>query len=280
MITPPQSIQHLPIHELQPNPLQPRGEFQKDELEDLKVSIQEHGIIEPLVVAQTPAGYQIIAGERRWRAAKLAGLQEVPVVIKRTTPRGMLEMALIENVQRVDLNAIERAKAFQRLLSEFKLSNTDVAKKVGKSSAYISNSLRLLGLPDAIKDGLIGGLIAEGHARALAAINNARLMVEAYKIILKENGSVRRAEALSRLMNEQLEKSKGEPTQKEMTPILDGELETWRTSLQQALGQHSNVRLSRSRRQTKVNITLMGSPEQTQQQLEKILLKIEADGLH
>lgn len=266
-----QQVQMLSVDELQPNPLQPRGEFQKEELEDLKTSILEHGIIEPLVVAHTPAGFQIIAGERRWRASKLAGLREVPVVIKKTTPRGMLEMAIIENVQRVDLNAIERAKAFQRLLTEFKLNNTDVAKKVGKSSAYISNSLRLLNLPDAIKDGLIGGLIAEGHARALAAINNARLMVEAYKIILKENGSVRRAEALARLMNDQLEKSKNEPTKKEIKPILDGELETWRASLEKALGQHTNVRLSRSRRQTKVNITLNGTPEQTQLQLEKIL---------
>ncbi|MEO8581045.1 MAG: ParB/RepB/Spo0J family partition protein [Patescibacteria group bacterium] len=263
-------IHHLPIHHLQPNPLQPRGEFQKEELEDLRQSILEHGIIEPLVVAHTPAGYQIIAGERRWRAAKLAGFEEVPVVIKKTTPRGMLEMALIENVQRVDLNSIERGKAFQRLMTEFKLSNTDLAKKVGKSPAYVSNSLRLLLLPDAIKDGLIGGLIAEGHARALAAIDNQRLMIEAYKIILKENGSVRRAEALSRMMNEQLRNNQS-PTKKDLKPILNSELDIWKETLEQALGQHSNVRLSRSKRQTKVNITLNGTPEQTQEQLEKIL---------
>jgi ParB family chromosome partitioning protein len=264
-------IQHLSIHQLQPNPLQPRGDFQKEELEDLKESILEHGIIEPLVVAQTPAGYQIVAGERRWRAAKLAGLSEVPVVIKKTTPRGMLEMAIIENVQRVDLNAMERAKAFQRLLSEFKLTNSDVAKKVGKSPAFISNSLKLLQLPDAIKDGLIGGLIAEGHARALGGIRNVRLMVEAYKVILKENGSVRRAEALARMMNEQLHNAKDEIQKKDLKPILDGELDQWRKSLEQVLGTHSNVRLSRSSRQTKVNITLHGTPEQTQLQLEKIL---------
>lgn len=261
---------HLPIHQLQPNPLQPRGEFSKEELEDLRQSILEHGIIEPIVVAHTPAGYQIIAGERRWRAAKLAGLEEVPVVIKKTSPRGMLEMALIENVQRVDLNAIERGKAFQRLMTEFKISNTDLAKKVGKSAAFISNSLRLLQLPDAIKDGLIGGLIAEGHARALAAINNTRLMVEAYKIILKENGSVRRAEALARMMNEQLRKN-ANTTKKELKPILDEDLINWKESLEKALGEHSDVRLSRSRRQTKVNITLNGTPDQTQAQLEKIL---------
>lgn len=264
------NVHQLPIDQLQPNPLQPRTEFSKEELEDLRQSIMEHGVIEPLVVAHTPAGYQIIAGERRWRASKLAGLTQVPVVIKKTTPRGMLEMALIENVQRVDLNAIERGKAFQRLMSEFRINNHELAKKVGKSAAFISNSLRLLQLPDAIKDGLIGGLIAEGHARALAAIDNTRLMVEAYKIILKENGSVRRAEALSRMMNDQLRKN-AKAHKEEYKPIIDTEIDTWREALEKALGEHSNVRLSRSRRQTKVNITLNGTPDQTQEQLEKIL---------
>jgi ParB family chromosome partitioning protein len=166
---------------------------------------------------------------------------------------------------------LERAKAFQRLLSEFKLSNNDLAKKVGKSGSFISNSLRLLKLPDAIKDGLIGGLISEGHARALAAIENARLMIEAYKIILKENGSVRRAEALSRMMNDQLAKSKKEPDKKDLQPILDSEFNMWKDRLEKVLGDHSDVKFSRSARQTKVFITLKGTPEQTQQQLEKIL---------
>jgi len=266
-------VTHLPTQQIQPNPLQPRGHFQKEELEDLKISIEEHGIIEPLVVAQTPAGYQIIAGERRWRAAKLLGLEEVPVVIRKTTPRGMLEMAIIENVQRVDLNALERGKAFQRLLTEFKMTSHDIAKKIGKSASFVSNSIRLLTLPDAIKDGLLGGMIAEGHARALAAINDTRLMVEAYKIILKENGSVRRAEALARLMNEQIAKHPvgQEMEKRDLRPILDSEIDGWRKRLEKALGTHASVRLSRSNRQTKVNITLKGSPKQTQEKLEKIL---------
>ena len=266
------TIQELPVSQLQPNPLQPRTEFAKNELEELRESISEHGIIEPLVVAHTPAGYQIIAGERRWRAARLAGLSHVPVIIKKTTPRGMLEMALIENVQRVDLNALERAKAFQRLLTEFKLTNTQLAKKVGKSSSFISNSQRLLNLPDAIKDGLLGGMIAEGHARALAAIRDVRLMLEAYKIILRENGSVRRAEALARLMNEQAEKNQDQEIEKkDLKPIIDSELDYWRKDLEKSLGPHSKINLSRSSRQTKVNITLKGDPKQTQKSLEKIL---------
>ena len=264
-------IRHINLSELQANPLQPRSDFRKEDLQELVTSIQEHGIIEPLVVAETPAGLQIIAGERRWRAAKLAGLKTVPAVIKKTTPRGMLEMALIENVQRVDLNALERAKAFQRLMTEFRLTNAEISRKIGKSGSFVSNTVRLLNLPDAIKDGLLGGMIAEGHARALAAIENPRQMVEAYKTILKENGSVRRAEALARLFNEQLKK-KDKTLEKALgrkTPEQD--LDKWETALQRALGPHSVVKLSRSVRQTKVYITLKGDPYRTQDKLEKIL---------
>ena len=169
-----QQIIDLEIDALQANPLQPRGIITPESLVDLVDSIKEHGILEPLVIAKTPAGFQIIAGERRWRASKLAGMKTVPVIIKDTSPQGMLEMAIVENVQRSDLNAIDRAKAFERLLSEFTLSNSEIAQRIGKSPAYVSNSLRLLSLPDALKDGLLTGLITEGHDRALAAIDDPK----------------------------------------------------------------------------------------------------------
>ena len=195
-------IVQIQVDELQANPLQPRGHIMPESLVDLVDSIKEHGILEPLVIAKTPAGYQIIAGERRWRASKLAGLSHVPAIIRETSPKGMLEMALVENVQRVDLNAIDRAKGFERLQKEFGLTVSEIAAKIGKSVAYVSNSLRLLNLPDALKDGLLTGLISEGHARALAAIEDPGLMVEAYKIIFRESGSVRRAEDLARRMKQ------------------------------------------------------------------------------
>src|SRR3989344_3936520 len=195
-------IQHLDITQIQANPLQPRGMITPDSLMDLVDSIREHGILEPLIVAHTPAGYQIVAGERRWRAAKLAGLMTLPCIIKETSPQGMLEMALVENVQRTDLNAIDRAKAFERLIEEFDLSNAEIAQRIGKSPAYISNTLKLLILPDALKDGLISGFISEGHARALASIDDKQAMIDAYKILLKESGSVRRAEDLARRMKD------------------------------------------------------------------------------
>src|SRR3990167_8146854 len=160
-------IQHLDITQIQANPLQPRVMITPDSLMDLVDSIREHGILEPLIVAHTPAGFQIIAGERRWRAAKLAGLTHVPAIVKETSPQGMLEMALVENVQRTDLNPIDRAKAFERLIEEFDLTNTEGAQRIGKSPSYVSNTMRFLSLPDALKDGLLSGLITEGHARAL-----------------------------------------------------------------------------------------------------------------
>src|SRR3990170_4598749 len=134
----------IDIDILQPNPLQPRGQLLPDSLVELAESIREHGILEPLVIAKTPAGYQIIAGERRWRAAKLAGLTKLPCVVRETSPQGMLEMALVENVQRVDLNPIERAQAYRRLIDEFGLAPTDIGQRVGKSGPYISNTLRML----------------------------------------------------------------------------------------------------------------------------------------
>ncbi|MGI5826496.1 MAG: ParB/RepB/Spo0J family partition protein [Patescibacteria group bacterium] len=263
----------MPIDQLQSNPLQPRGVITPESLVDLVDSIREHGILEPLVVAKTPAGFQLIAGERRWRSAKIVGLKTVPVIIKETSPRGMLEMAIVENVQRVDLNPVERARAFQRLIDEFNLPTSEIAKRIGKSQAYVSNSLRLLTLPDAIKDGILSGLITEGHARALAAITDPRLMIEAYKIILRESASVRRAEDLSRRMKQQRQGIM--PTTPE-TAIIDESTDRMRDELEKALlaidGQEkkAKVKLTRSRKETKVYFVLYGSLEDTEAQLQKI----------
>ena len=158
-------VSQIPTNQLEPNPLQPRGIISADSVSELVESIREHGILEPLIVAETPAGFQIIAGERRWRAARILKLTYVPAIVKKTSPQQMLEMAIVENVQRKDLNPIERAKAFLRLKEEFALDNHQIAKKVSKSVPYVINVLKLLQLPDAIKDGLLSGLITEGHAR-------------------------------------------------------------------------------------------------------------------
>lgn len=188
----------LDIDLIEPNPLQPRGLITPESLSELAESIKTHGILEPLVVAKTPAGYQIVAGERRWRAGKLMGLIKVPVVIRETTPQGMLEMAIVENVQRVDLNPLERAQAYKRLMDEFSLGTNEIAERVGKSPSYISNTIKLLTLPDAIKDALMSAQTTEGHARTLSSLEDPHLIVEAYKEVLKRNLSVRGTEDLVR----------------------------------------------------------------------------------
>lgn len=263
-----QQVVQLPVDQLQSNPLQPRGVISAESLVDLVDSVREHGILEPLVIAKTPAGFQIIAGERRWRAAKIVGLPKVPVVIKETTPKGMLEMAIVENVQRVDLNPIERAKAFQRLAEEFGLGTGEIAKRVGKSAAYVSNSLRLLNLPDALKDGLLSGLIMEGHARALAAIGDERLMIEAYKIVLKEAGSVRRAEDLARRMKTQ----EGKVVTSKPRKIVHEDTDRMQEEMQTALGglPKSRVQLTRSRAETRIILVLKGGLEETEERLQKV----------
>ncbi|MEK7497682.1 MAG: ParB/RepB/Spo0J family partition protein [Patescibacteria group bacterium] len=268
-------IIQVAVNELQTNPLQPRGVITPESLVDLVDSIKEHGVLEPLVIASTPAGLQIIAGERRWRASRLAGLTHVPAVIRETTPKGMLEMALVENVQRVDLNPLDRAKGFERLMAEFGLTTSEVAVRIGKSVAYVSNSMRLLTLPDALKDGLLSGLISEGHARALAAIDDVSLMVEAYKIILRESGSVRRAEELARRMKA---KSNQAPKPKSHTNeihIVSEEIDKMTDDMQSSLSKSSSngltqVKLMRSRRETRVTIILKGSLEETEDTLQKI----------
>jgi ParB family chromosome partitioning protein len=183
----------------------------------------------------------------------------------------MLEMAIVENVQRTDLNPVDRAKAFDRLMSEFGLGNSEISQRIGKSPAYVSNSLRLLTLPDALKDGLLTGLISEGHARALAAIEDPRLIVEAYKIILKESGSVRRAEELARKMRAQ---SGNKPKTVGFRPAheVSEEIERIRKHLEETLGGKpvNAVKLSRSRAETRLTIVLKGNQEETEERLQKI----------
>ncbi|MEK7112343.1 MAG: ParB/RepB/Spo0J family partition protein [Patescibacteria group bacterium] len=273
-----EEIIQIDVNQLQPNPLQPRGSITPESLVDLVDSIREHGILEPLVIAKTPAGYQIIAGERRWRAAKLAGMSHAPAIIRETSPKGMLEMALVENVQRVDLNALDRAKGFERLMNEFSLTTSEIAVRIGKSVAYVSNSIRLLTLPDALKDGLLSGLISEGHARALAAIDDQQLMVEAYKIILRESGSVRRAEELARRMKASSKQSMDKTgIRKDQLRVVSEELDRMQEEMQVALNdgivdeiRKSQVKLVRSRRETRVTMIFKGGLEETENRLQRV----------
>ncbi len=269
----------LDINLLQPNPLQPRGIITPESLVELVDSIREHGVLEPIIVAQTPAGYQIIAGERRWRASKIAGLSQVPVSIKITTPQGMLEMAIVENVQRIDLNPLERSKAYMRLMEEFNLSNQEIAKRVGKSPSYISNTIRLLSLPDALKDALASGATTEGHARALASLEDSHLIVEAYRQVLAKNLSVRATEELTRKLkaNNSIEPK----TRASIAARHSDEIETLQADLTEKLvnlsSSKAKVKLTQSRVEARIQIVIKGKTDLTSDVLNRIsdaILKI------
>jgi ParB family chromosome partitioning protein len=265
-----QQVLHLETDLIQPNPLQPRGLISPESLKELVDSINEHGIIEPLVVAKTPAGYQLIAGERRWRAAKLARISTVPVIVRETTSKGMLEMAIVENVQREDLNPIERAQAFQRLIEEFGLQLSEIAKRVGKSESYASNTIRLLALPDAIKDGLISGAISEGHARAIAGLGETKLMVDAYKTILAENASVRRAEDLARRLKAEHHKEPSQKVERIHSEVLDTMAKDLATSVQ------GLVKITQSKVEARLVFVIRGNLESTSKILHEIHSKISS----
>jgi ParB family chromosome partitioning protein len=184
------------INELKPNMFQPRKDFDDETISELASSIKEKGILQPLVVRTISGGYEIIAGERRWRAAQRAGITRVPVIIKEATDREVLELALIENLQREDLNPIEEAVAYQQLIDEFELTHEDVSQQIGKDRSTITNQLRLLKLPEEAKKALIAGDITAGHARAILSIESSAEAREALKAIQKQKLSVRKTEQL------------------------------------------------------------------------------------
>lgn len=188
-----------PIENIHPNEYQPRKVFDQEKLEELINSVKEKGIIQPLIVRKSSGmDYELIAGERRWRAAQKAGLKEVPVVIKDVSDKESLEIAIIENIQRADLNPIEEAEGYKRLIDEFSYTQEELAKQVGKDRATVSNHLRVLKLPDEIKKDLSAGAITLGHAKALLSLSSERELLTLGKEILKKGLSVRETEALAK----------------------------------------------------------------------------------
>ncbi len=199
------AVTEVPVERIVPNPRQPRQRIDPTALQELAESIRQHGLLQPLLVSRLPddgsplgGPYQLIAGERRWQAARLAGLTRVPVIVKETTPQGLLELALVENIQRADLNPLEEAMAYRQLIEEFGLTQQQVADRVGKSRVTIANALRLLNLPPDVLDLLASGALTEGHARALlAAADPAQQQVLARRVVA-EGLSVRATEELAR----------------------------------------------------------------------------------
>jgi ParB family chromosome partitioning protein len=192
------------VEAIKPNPRQPRVHFKEDELGELAASIREHGVIQPLIVTAAKDGsFILIAGERRWQAAQRAGLKHVPVIVRQASNQEMLEVALIENVQRADLDAIEEAEAYRQLVEEFGLSHEAVARRVGKNRVTVTNTMRLLGAADAVKQALVDGKITEGHARALLALSSQKMQASALITIMNLALNVRQTEELIRKLSGQ-----------------------------------------------------------------------------
>ena len=199
----------LKTSQLEPNKDQPRKKFDEEAIEELAQSIKQYGIIQPIIVCKRDDYYQIIAGERRWRAAKKAGIREVPVVVKEYTEKEIAEISLIENIQREDLNPIEEAKSYKRLIDEYKLTQEELSERVSKSRTEIANKMRLLKLHDDVQKMLISGALSAGHARALLGLEVKKDQLKAANEIIEKSLSVRQTEDLVKKMNEPKKEKEG-----------------------------------------------------------------------
>lgn len=220
----------IPIGQIRPNPHQPRTQIEESQLAELAASIQTHGLIQPLIVTQSGETYTLIAGERRWRAGQLAGLSDIPVIVKEATPQEMLELALIENIQRADLNQLEEAYAYQQLIQEFSLTQEQVAQRVGKARSTIANLVRLLELPREVQQAISAGQISGTHARVLLGLPTPEMQINAMKQIMKLDLTVRQTDAL---VTELLATKRPSPRPRQQ---LSPEMTAMQNQFQQTLG--------------------------------------------
>lgn len=258
-------VETLRITQVEPNRNQPRHTFNNDKIEELSDSIREHGVIQPIIVVKNNDMYKIVAGERRWRAAKMAGLKEIPAVVRNYSEFEIAQIALIENLQRENLNPIEEALGYQTLINKFSMTQEDVSIKIGKSRSAIANSIRLLSLDEPIREKLISGEISSGHARALLSIENPKIRLALLESIISKGLNVRQAEALAK----QLEITKPRKTKK--TPVneqLKAQLEELENRLSSYFG--TKVTLVHDKKKGKIEIEYYGNED-----LDRILSLIE-----
>lgn len=252
-----QGILEIDINKVTPNKFQPRKNFDEEKLQELSQSIKENGIIQPIIVNKSGKFYNIIAGERRWRAARIAGLKTVPVIEKDLTEKEIMEISLIENLQREDLNPIEEALAYRRLMDEFSLTQEEISVRVGKSRPVIANSLRLLNLDKRVIQYIVEGTISEGHGRVLAGIDSFELQYEIAKRIIDDGLNVRQTEKLARSLNDNRSKKK----EKVKTDIYIKEIED---RLKTVLG--TKVTINKGNKKSKIEIEYYSNED-----LERIL---------
>ena len=250
----PNGITEIPLARIEPNPRQPRQRFDADELEALAASIGEHGVLQPILVTETLDGYQLIAGERRFRAARLAGLERIPAVIRQLADRAQLEVALVENLQRADLGPMEEAAAYRALVAEFGLTHEEIARRVGRAKSTITNTLRLLDLDPRVQAALVEGSLSEGHARALAGLP-VEQQGRVSGSVIEQELSVRQTEELVRRLREPREPA----TAAAPRHRLDPDLERVEDDLRRRLG--TKVTLARSRKGGRIIIEFYSDEE-------------------
>ena len=207
----------IPVSEIRPNPYQPRKIFNKEALEELSLSIQQHGVFTPILVKKSISGYELITGERRWRASKMANLEEIPAIVVDFDDQQMMEVALLENVQREDLNVIEEAKAYEQLIQRLNYTQEQLAHRIGKSREHITNTLRLLRLPEEVQEKVTSKQLSMGHARALLGLKDEELMKKISKQTIQQGLSVRKVEQLVKAQSQKKE----EPKQEESVFVKD-----------------------------------------------------------
>lgn len=252
-------ILEVPLAKIRPSPFQPRKRFDDAKLDELAASIRTRGVLSPVIVRQTPDGYELVAGERRVRAAERAGLDRVPAVVREMSNAEMLEVALIENLQREDLNPVEEAEVYRRLVEEFNLTQEEIASRVGKDRASVANTLRLLKLPPRIREDLIGGRLSAGHGRALLALEGRDLLLKAREAILRRSLSVRATE----LLVKRLKAAPADRTRRRQGPALAAAEEQLRRALA------TKVRIVRQGRRGRIEVEFY-SEEDLERLIEKI----------
>lgn len=239
-------ISYIDINDIKPNENQPRKAFDEEKLDELAVSIKEHGLIQPVILRKVKKGFEIVAGERRWRACRKAGLKEIPCIVKDLTDEENALLAIIENMQREDLNPIEEAEGINQMITSFGMTQEQVSKSVGKSRPYITNSLRLLKLPEQIRDMVSQGKLTTGHARAIAGVSNGEKQIKLAEYAVKEEISVREMEKLIKEENSAKKKAPRKRNEK------DADVKRVEEDLKQIMG--TKVSLNQSGKKGKIEI--------------------------
>ena len=259
-------IVEIPLSQLRPNPYQPRKQFDENAIEELAGSIKEHGVIQAIIVRSVLKGYEIIAGERRWRASQKAGLATIPAVVRTFSDRQVMEIALIENLQREDLNAMEIAAAYQQLMDTFSLTQEELSAKVGKSRSHVANFLRLLSLPEKVKEYVSRGTLSMGHARAIAGLKSERAILDLAERTVREQWSVRELEEAIRKLEE-----KGKPQKNAKKTKRDPYLDALEENLREYF--KTTVKIKHGKNQGKIEFTYY-SQEDLQRLLETMRIEL------